>query len=769
MANKDPDILTLPHPAQEWRDAWPAGNGIVGALVQGDPHNESIIFNHEDCWLYGRTMELPDVSESLQEVRDLMAGREYQRAHNLYRDRLKDEGYTPHMASYSPLATLKLVREVPCDISDYSRNLNMCSGETEVSWKYGEDAYHRELFVSRSDGLVHCRLRCSGSGSPDLVLGLEPMNGEAEENWFSSRALELSRESTDEKLNLTLRDSAGRTYSANLEVLSQDGEIRQEGNRLRISGARDIHIAVRVLADTGWTGSAQENSGGFDSPDYPSALEAHRQLHNELYKRVTLRLEGESVEAVQNMFNYGRYLIIAGSGGHLPPNLQGIWNGDILPIWNCFFMLNENIQMMHWQSLPGNYAESLFPMFDYYESRIDDFRENARKLFGCRGIFIPANTVPDTGLLTDLQGHLIHWTPGAAWLARFYFDYYLYTGDQNFLEERALPLMKETVLFFEDYLYENKQGQAEFCPSVSPENAPEEFNQLGKMDAMCNVTVNATMDVALCREVLTNLLTTLRICDINDPGRDRWKEMLDTLPDYRVNDDGAIREWLHDDFTDNYHHRHLSHIYPFFPGTEIKPGETEVEMFETAVEKRLVIGLKEQTGWSMVHLANIYARMGRGNRAMECLGILQDYCTGENLFTYHNDWREQGVCEAKPKHFKKRVFQIDANLGYPAAIMEMLCFSEPGSISLLPGLPDRFEEGKITGLRCRGNIGLNLEWSGERIAFNLESPTEQKVNIKFPSEIRNLSLNGSGYSGGPRVISINLPADREVRGNAEII
>ena len=41
------------------------------------------------------------------------------------------------------------------------------------------------------------------------------------------------------------------------------------------------------------------------------------------------------------------------------------------------------------------------------------------------------------------------------------------------------------------------------------------------------------------------------------------------MPAYQVNEDGAMREWLHRDFKDNYEHRHVSHVYPVFPGHEI--------------------------------------------------------------------------------------------------------------------------------------------------------------------------------------------------------
>ena len=105
---------------------------------------------------------------------------------------------------------------------------------------------------------------------------------------------------------------------------------------------------------------------------------------------------------------------------------------------------------------------------------------------------------------------------------------------------------------------------------------------------------------------------------------EKWEAILAKIPPYQINEEGAVREWIYPDFQDNYNHRHLSHLYPVFPGHEVTK-ETEPELFaafEQAVKKRLVVGLSDQTGWSLAHMANIYARLGDGDSALECLDLL---------------------------------------------------------------------------------------------------------------------------------------------------
>lgn len=725
------NIISLSTPAGEWRDACPTGNGKVGALVSGDVNSEKIIINHENLWLYGEKYPLPDVSESLVEVRNLMEKKEYSKAHNCHRDRLHEAGYSPKMSDFSPLCTLEILEHNTHSFSQYRRDLNMEKGEVSVSWQGESSRFSRDLFVSRSSGNIYCQIKSSQVGQLNFDLSLSPLAGNPDSAYCSSHGLEFLNETDLGSLSIHGRDKGGFNFGTVVSIKREGGFSTVEGDLLQIRNAHMVELEIQVYAEP-VERPELDPSGNFD---YFQELLKHEELHGELYQRLSLELGGEALHDVQQMFDYGRYLLISSAGSALPPNLQGLWNGDRHPIWNCFYMLNENIQMMHWLALPGNTSEMLLSLFEYYESRLDDFRENAQKLFKCRGIFIPANTVPDTGLLTDLQGHLIYWTAGAAWLCRFYYDYYLYTEDEIFLRERALPIMKEAAAFYEDYTYVNEKGEIEFNPSISPENAPEEFNRQHKMDANCNISINATMDIALCKELMTNLVEGSELCGLNDKSIPIWIDMISKLPSYSVNEDGAISEWIHEEFSDNYHHRHVSHIYPFFPGREIAPGDDMISPIKKAVDKRFEIGMKEQTGWSVVHLANIYARLGYGDRALECLAILKEYCTGENLFTYHNDWRERGVCEAKPKGFDKRVFQIDANMGYPAAILEMLIHSDRGVITLLPGIPSIMEQGQIRGVKCRGNIRLDMKWSSKSLSVQLLSQRDQSVVLTTPRKV----------------------------------
>lgn len=455
-----------------------------------------------------------------------------------------------------------------------------------------------------------------------------------------------------------------------------------------------------------------------------------------------------------------RYLFISSANRHgLPPNLQGIWNGDYLPAWSSDYTQDENVQMMHWQVLPGNLAELLEPYFRYFESTLKDWRTNARRFFGCRGVLAPLRQ-SDNGLLPENMPYLM-FTAGAGWLAQPFYDYWLFTGDRTFLRERAVPFLKQVALFYEDFLYPGPDGMLTVCPSMSPENVPA-------VPGATLVSINPTIDVAVCCEVLTNLCNACRELGIEPRGVRRWEGILRRLPTYAVNEDGAIKEWLRPELKDNYRHRHLSHLYPLFPGHEISRASNPAlfEACSIAVRKRLVVGIKSQTGWSLAHMANIYARLEEGDKALECLDLIARSCTGPNLWTYHNDWRKQGVTmdtRGLPP------FQMDANLGLTAAVLEMLAFSVPGLIKLLPALPARWQRGRVTGLACCGQIELAVEWDvpARTLRTWLKSAVAQTVTLRTPAWADRLQAKGSARRAQPsalgeQYVAVSLPADGTV-------
>jgi alpha-L-fucosidase 2 len=753
--------FVLHQPATRWKDALPSGNGTLGALVFGNIHHETIVLNHEQWWQGSVTPTLPNLASHLPELRQLLKAGQYQKANAFFPDLLRQAGYNAQPGSFQPGLELKLSMPLHSPFSNYQRTLNFLTGESVVSWQDADIHFERRLFVSRPDRLIALNIRASQPGRVNLILGLDLPA-------FDNRNPVKHSESAYQSL-WTVR-SDGTAFGGGLRVFVKNGAIVEENisdewsQGIAITNADEVTVLIDLFTSGDPAESLKAIQNRLDRVDseYSLLLDRHEREHRRLFDRMKFDLKDKSSERQQTneqllteayancnsntlmekMFDYGRYLLISSSSpGGLPAHLQGLWNHDPAPAWCSAYFNNENIQMNYWQALAGNLPETLLPLFDLYEKLLPDFQENARKFFGCRGILVPLYLAPDSGLKKDLQSHVVYWTAGGGWIAQFFYDYWLFTGDREFLEKRAIPFMKEVAAFYEDFLVTDADGRFCVMPSNSPENcANGSFTGAGELP----ICINATMDIAIAKETLTKLIAACYELRIEAENVSRWQSMLEKLPPYQINPDGAIREWMHPDFLDNYHHRHQSHLYPVFPGREIT-SENNSMLFEAcrvAVEKRLVVGLGQQTGWSLSHMANIYARLGQGDRAIECLEILSRTCLGPNFFTYHNDWRKQGITLDMNYPGIGSPFQIDANFGWTAAILEMLVFSEPSRIKLLPALPGKWTCGEIHGLCCRGGIQLDLAWDMKKpsLKVTLRSQKDQEIMIQLPSFVQKVQV-----------------------------
>ena len=171
--------------------------------------------------------------------------------------------------------------------------------------------------------------------------------------------------------------------------------------------------------------------------------------------------------------------------------------------------------------------------------------------------------------------------------------------------------------------------------------------------------------------------------------QDACKRLIPT----RIGTDGRILEWCEEYGEKEPGHRHISHLYGLHPSCQItKDGTPELAAAaERTLQKRLEGG-GGHTGWSRAWIINHYAKLWDGEQAHQNLLQLFIQSTLPNLFDNHPP------------------FQIDGNFGSIAAMVEMLVQSNADRIVLLPALPKAWKNGKITGIRVRGNARMDIVW-----------------------------------------------------------
>jgi alpha-L-fucosidase 2 len=756
--------LVLKYPASwwgnMWREALPSGNGRIGAAVYGAVNHETILINHEDLWHWGRKDPLPDVSYTLPEVRKLMKEGEFTKASWLLSNTLKDKEYNSCLASCLPLADIKVTMPSTSGFKHYTRSLDMETGEIQVKWMEGNISYQRSLFVSRSDDMIVYQINSNGGFfNADIRLSMHDEGDGSAEAKFEEIKDSLEIKAQGDFIYYAATNDDGTDYGALLRVLTMGGEKKQKEDTICLRNCEQALVLVKTFARSDrnkkWTKLKRELSAIDKS--YDELFKSHVNIHKPLFDSVSISLDNEEGERcneellleaydgevptalVEKMWAYGRYLFISASRADgYPCSLYGLWGGDYNLIW-CHNMANENVQMIYWHALAGGLTELMPALFNYYESMMEDFKENAKNLYGCRGIYIPAGSTPGIGVPNQIVPVIMNWTSAAGWLASHYYEYYLYTGDIKFLRDKALPFMRQIALFYEDFLELDDNGYYVYYPSVSPENTPVNFMpKSGKpIPHPMPTTINATMDFAIMKELLVNLIEGSETVSIYSDVLDKWRDMLSKIPPYQINEEGAVREWMHPLFDDRYEHRHLSHIYPVFPGKEITQ-ETNPELFkafDTAVRKRM---LGAQSGWSLTHMACIYARLGDGEKALECLSLLSRSGILSNFYTLHNDWRNMGIC----MDIKLAPIQLDANMGWVNAVQEMLLYTSRTLVKIFPARPEKWSKGSVENLRfCTGKISFTWDIDKKMFEAVIYAERHTEIRVELPKEFTQYSWN----------------------------
>ena len=747
-------------PAETWEQGLLSGNGTIGANVLGQPLDETIIFTHERLFLpKGAPHMPPDNSMRLFEIRRLIERGLYRQAQQLAFD-LSGQSSFMYPDPFVPAFELNIKMVGINKISDYFRSVNFQTGEATVQWNDDLGTYYRQLFVSRADGIAVLLIRGPEKGSINCRLKLKPVEPskkldprqlEASAKIFESHISNIKTIAKDN--TLIWENSFTKAYPGSIHklegiafVINANGTIKDEGDTLIVSDTDQVlvFIDLDVLYDPQHSKLEEMRNFLTNLPtDYNTLLSRHEKIHGELFNRVRLDLGGgedhnlstEELLAkttfdnpnralIEKEFDAGRYNIIS-SIGELPPTLQGIWAGTYNPPWASDFTHNGNVPSAIASLLMGNTPELMLAYTSYMEYLVPYLEINAKHMFGARGIVLPSRTTThgfNNALNPNFAGGF--WVAGAAWAAHFFYDYYLYTGDREFLAKHALPFMEKAALFFEDYLYEGPDGKYIFSPTQSPENSPA--------NTKVQASYNATMDVAAAKELLINLVAASQELGVNKEKIPVWKRMLEKMPDYMIDEKlGVVKEWLTPRLEEELNHRHSSHLYALFDGLpeEIANNPALRNAFKRVIEIKLNKHWKEGSGFmsfGLVQLGLAAASLEEGELAYECLKHLVHYYWLNNLASTHN---------------RKSLFNMDISGGMPALIIKMLVFSASGKIKVLPALPAAWSSGTIEGVLCRGQIKIKrLDWNKDRISINLLSSKKQSITLEAPHEILDISV-----------------------------
>ena len=760
----EPDLtLSYDEPAGVWTEALPVGNGRIGAMVFGGSEEEHVQINESTLWGgqphdYGE----PASDAQLAEIRRLIFAGRVDEAEALSQSLM---GRPKVLMPYQPFCDLRLHFSGQGQATEYHRALHLEDAIAETIYRVGEVSYRREAFVSYPDQVLVVRITASVPGQVTFSVGMDSAQEGVRVDSPASDTLQLKgriqpRQNPQSSWTASW-ERPGMGFAAVLKVAADGGKVRHTGDHLSIEGADSVTLvfsnatSFRNYRNVG--ADALSVARGFVQRAFQHPYQQLRKRHVEDFQRLFSRVRLNLGEPRSNLttdrrikdfatnedpsllalhFEFGRYLLISASRpGGQPANLQGIWNADLQPAWSSKWTTNINLQMNYWQADAGDLWETQQPLWDLIRDLRVSGAKTARLLYRSQGWVLHHNT--DLWRATaPVDGPWGIWPMGGVWLANQMWDHYLFSGDVSFLRQQGYPAMREAAQFVLGILVEAPPGtpfagRLVTNPSTSPEN---QYVLGGKPE---HLTYAPTMDIELIRELFDNTRQAGELLDADADLRRRMEQARNRLPPLQVGKRGQLQEWIVDYPEAEPAHRHVSHLYSLYPGHDIAL-ETTPE-WAAAAKKTLEIRGDGGTGWSEVWRMALWARLRNAERAYANLVLLINNNTLPNLFD---------LCPP---------FQIDGNLGAPAAMMEMLVQSTPGQIRVLPALPRQWPNGFLRGVRVRGGARVDVSWKDGRlveVVLRSERPTVYQVGYgEISVEARVDPAHAAAFDGELRRVS----------------
>lgn len=720
------------------------GNGRLGATVAGGMGTERIDINLDRFWSGGPEVvpSQPSPAHLLPELREAIRIGDAERADRLSRQ-MQGKGWTQ---SYQPLGALVFRYAPECgDPESYRRELDLATAIAQHSYASdGRDMRLRSFVSTASDVAVTL---ADGAGLlpvDQMSIAWDCQHPSQQTAWTEGeiRWLRIMGRAPSMVVPPYIQCDEPIRYAT--DAPGPDGAVAAGMGFVGVAALAalpDGGACVITAAECGFRGPFTPPSADLDAlaalaearvraalgQPASELLERHIADHRGYFDRADLvlpskpELGAHDPAKAELLYHFGRYLLIASSRpGTEPANLQGIWNPYRRPAWSSNHTTNINAQMNYWPAEASGLGDLAEPHIQMIAELVEAGQASARHYYGAPGSVVHHNT--DLWRFTrPVEGdpNWANWTSALPWLLAQAWDHWDYgSAGEDFARDQLLPMLAEVTRFMLFMLVEGEDGALVVSPSSSPENC-----FVGTDGKPWGVAWGATMDQELCLQLLERLILLSRRFGEEADLAAAATEALRRLRRPNADRDGRLQEWAGGLTDAEPGHRHLSHLYGLYPGNRLHPasGGSDTVSARRALEERLSHGTGH-TGWSQSWVLCLAARLGDARLCSDAIATLLTKLTTRALLVLH----PYDVPE-------KAVFQIDGNFGATAGIGEMLLQSIPGTILLLPAIPDHWDHGEFRGLRARGGHRIDLRWLGGTVLDGvITAGRDEQLSIELP-------------------------------------
>lgn len=755
--------MVYDQPATLWEEALPVGNGRMGAMVFGIPGQERLALNEETLWTGGPYDPTKEGGwKALPEIRRLLFAGDVEKAHDLFGRTMMGVPY--EQQKYQPFGTIWLDFPGHNTYTGYSRELDLDAAEVRVAYEVDGVRFTRTVFSSAPDQVLVMRIEASQPGQINFDAMMQGIRNPAHSNYgtdyflmdgLGSDTLRITGKSSD-----YLGVEGRLTYEGRVVAHAEGGTVDIDYRTLRVRDADAVTLvfaaATSFVNYNDVSGDpaerVQEALTGAAGLDYAGLRARHVDEHRGWFRRVWMDGGADTkadlttdrrlaeLDSIPDpglfalAYQWGRYLLIASSRpGTQAANLQGIWNGDPNPSWDSKYTVNINLPMNYWPAESAALPELAEPLYSLIKDVSETGVSVAREHWGAGGWVLHQNTDIWRAAAPMDGPSWGAWPVGGAWLVTHLVEREAFAHDPAFLE-KWYPVLRDQTRFLADILVEHPDnGWLVTAPSNSPESFPAYPGNGRYFDETSGLFLKGrmmqpgpTMDNHIVRAVFDGFLDWAEQLGLDADMLREVARMRDRLPPNQIGKNGNLQEWIEDWDDLEPEHRHVSHLWGAYPGSEITPAATPqvAAAVSISLDQRGIGGC----GWSYSHKAGVRARLHQGAGAQEQLVRYLNDNVLSNLFSRCG-----------------RTLQVDGSFGMTAAIGEMLLQSDGGVLEILPALPPDWSSGSVTGLRARGGFGVDLRWENG-------IPTAVTVRSESGGEVRLAGVDPSGVtSGGRRV------------------